>query len=106
MAIGGSLGAVIDLTRVPVEMTGDKAGGLDRDAIAAFTETPGRFLCEVPQASWAAFERIMKDVPHARIGGVEAGDAVAITTSAGNTTRIPIAKLADAWRSLSRSFSA
>ncbi len=106
MAIGGSLGGSVDLATVPLELSDAAAGGLDRDTIAAFTETPGRFLCEVPQPSWAAFERIMAGVPHARVGAVEPGGSLAIAGSSGNLARIPVVTLADAWRSLSRSFSA
>ena len=105
MAIGGTLGGTIDLAMVPLEITAGAAAMLDRDAIAAFTETPGRFLCEVPEDASAAFERIMEGVPHARIGTVDAGDSLTVTSSTGDTSRIGIGSLADAWRSLSRSFS-
>jgi hydrogenase maturation factor len=67
----------------------------------AFTETPGRFVCEVPAALADRFADHMSKtdcVPWAWIGTVVAGDRLEIVSTAGSATTVPVASLARAWR--------
>jgi phosphoribosylformylglycinamidine synthase len=64
MAIAGEHGIELDLRAVPVA-----DGGLP-EATLLFAESPARFLIEVAEDDAAAFEQLMKRVPHALIGRV------------------------------------
>jgi len=101
MAIGGALGARLDLAAVPF----DPGAGLDpagRDLAIAFGESPGRFLCEVPADAEAAFAAAMGDVPWAVVGSVLAEPVVELVGANGQAERAAVADLAAAWRSLAR----
>jgi phosphoribosylformylglycinamidine synthase len=95
MAIAGSRGARLDLAALPAEMT---VAGTHRDLALAFTETPGRFLCEVPPAGVERFEALVGSVPWSWVGKVTSDEAVEITDTSGGVTRIPVSELARAWR--------
>ena len=99
MAIGGRLGATLDLAAVPVafRIAVDPA---HRDLVTAFAESPGRFICEVRAADAAAFEQTLAGVPWAWVGGVTSEPDVAIG-SAGRLDRIAVARLDAAWRRMS-----
>ena len=108
MAIGGRLGARVDLARVPFAATDDADGslaGAAQDLAIAFGESPGRFLCEVPAGREAEFARALAlppgDVPWAVIGEVLAEPAVELVGS-GGVERVAVAALDTAWRSLAR----
>jgi phosphoribosylformylglycinamidine synthase len=99
MAIGGCAGARLALADVPVG--GDAAGmtPAQRDLAIAFTETPGRFVCEVPAAAADRFAGIVAGVPWAWIGGVTDDGRLEIVPTAGGTAAvIPVERLARAWR--------
>lgn len=64
MAIAGGCGLEINLDQMPVATAGLSAG------IRLFAESPTRFLIEVAPGDAAAFEKILKRVPHARVGEV------------------------------------
>ena len=71
------------------------------DLAIAFTETPGRFVCEVPAAAADRFAEQMHQTPRVRwawIGGVVAGDRLEVVSAAGEVMTIPVAGLARAWR--------
>lgn len=99
MAIGGRLGATLDLAAVPVEFS-PAIDPAHRDLVTAFAETPGRFICEVPADDAAAFEQAVAGVPWAWVGAVTAEPDVAIG-SAGRLERIAVAQLDAAWRRMS-----
>jgi phosphoribosylformylglycinamidine synthase II len=114
MAIGGALGAWIELGAVPraavspaghAERPGDRSRGLSDDLISGFAETPGRFVCEVREEDADAFATAMGSVCWAWIGSVTPPDArgaaLAIVGSHGDTERVAVADLAAAWRRLS-----
>jgi len=105
MAIGGGLGARLDLAAVPFAEAGDDAGGtttgLARDLAIAFGESPGRFVCELPAGRAAEFAAALGDVPWAVIGEVLAEPAVELVGS-GGVERVAVAALDSAWRSLAR----
>jgi len=101
MAIAGGIGARIALADVPVDdgLAGITAAAAQRDLAVGFTETPGRFVCEVPAAAAERFATHMKDVPWAWIGAVTAGDRLEIVPVAGgDATAVAVASLARAWR--------
>ena len=117
MAIAGGAAARIALADVPLvaEELAGIGSALHRDLAIAFTETPGRFLCEVPAAAADGFAAQMKtqmnrnhqnssesrredQVPWAWIGTVIAGDRLEIGSTTGGVTTVPVANLARAWR--------
>jgi phosphoribosylformylglycinamidine synthase len=93
MAIAGRTGARLDLAAVPCEP--DAAG---HDLAIAFGETPGRFVCEVRPGQAAEFAAALGDVPWAWIGAVTAEPTLEIVGTTGNADRVPIDRLARAWR--------
>ncbi|MBW3598934.1 MAG: phosphoribosylformylglycinamidine synthase subunit PurL [Planctomycetes bacterium] len=67
MAFAGDVGAELNLSQVPhnLEATNDP----NRQAVTLlFSESNTRFLCEVPRDKNQAFEKLLRDVPVARIG--------------------------------------
>jgi phosphoribosylformylglycinamidine synthase len=64
MCIAGQVGLALDLAALP------RAGDVEADAEALFSETGARFLVEVAQDDTAAFEQLMAGRPCARIGQV------------------------------------
>jgi phosphoribosylformylglycinamidine synthase II len=67
MAFAGGLGARVDLSAAPHEID---ASSPDAAAILLFSESNTRFLCEVRPQDATAFEKALRDVPHANIGEV------------------------------------
>ena len=91
MAFAGNLGARVHLAEAPYSLTlgpraQDNAQRLaaehphlelhelsslpEATAVLLFSESNSRFLCEVPQAKAAAFEKALAGVPHAAVGEV------------------------------------
>jgi phosphoribosylformylglycinamidine synthase len=108
MAIAGGAAARLELASVPLQAAGNVPNGsaLHSDLTIAFTETPGRFVCEVPAAAADRFAAHMNQllpptgphVPWAWIGEVIAGDHLEIVSTTGTCAAVPVAKLARAWR--------
>ncbi len=107
MAIGGRLGARIDLGRVPRLPAAGPDDGWPADLAAAFAETPGRFVCAVPAAAADRFAAALREVPWAWIGEVLADGRLEIVAASagpqhggqpGAPTTIPLDRLARAWR--------
>ena len=76
----------------------------NRDLIIAFSETPGRFLCEVPAEREAEFAALMADVAWSFIGevvaiGPDGGQVEILSTSEKIVTVVSLEQLAKAWRS-------
>jgi phosphoribosylformylglycinamidine synthase len=90
MAIGGGIGASIDLATAP------GAGALDGLTLT-FSESLGRLLVEVGPDDAGEFERIMGDYPTAPIGETTAGDEIEMTAS-GFAFGVAISAARDAWR--------
>jgi len=98
MAIGGGIGARLDLSRVPNRI--GAADGHARDLTLAFSETPGRFVCEVPATESDRFAAQMAGLEWAWIGEVAANDRLSFATQAETAAEeIPVEQLARAWRS-------
>jgi phosphoribosylformylglycinamidine synthase II len=121
MAIGGGLGCRVDLAAVPLTARGpedhetraaDAAIGPDVRGwppgwVAAFAETPGRFICEVPPEAADAFEAACAGIPHAAIGEVTPAPTLTLDGEPDDhgPREIAIDALAAAWRSLADDFS-
>ena len=95
MAIGGGLGARVELAQVPAEIRDASAAA--GDFAIAFTETPGRFLCEVPATQADAFAKAVDGVAWAWIGAVTGDGRLEIVTSGGSAA-IAVDRLDRAWR--------
>jgi len=94
MAIGGRLGATVDLGRVPTLFGGGQ--GRHVDLTIAFAETPCRFILEVdPDA--VGLGECLDGIPWAWVGDVIAKPEIVVTGAAETTERIPVGKLAAAW---------
>ncbi|MDA0254368.1 MAG: phosphoribosylformylglycinamidine synthase subunit PurL [Planctomycetota bacterium] len=106
MAIGGGLGARLELNAMPFDDAGLDLGAAigpsARDLAIAFGESPGRFLCELPAGGEQAFAAAVGDVPWAIVGEVVAEPVVELFGTAGKSERIAVGELAAAWRSLAR----
>jgi phosphoribosylformylglycinamidine synthase II len=97
MAIGGGIGAGIDLGRVPGRIAGPN--GFVGDLTIAFSETPGRFVCEVPAAESDRFAAQMAGLDWAWIGEVAADHRFSfVRHSDAAAEEIPVEQLARAWR--------
>ncbi len=90
MAIGGVIGARVDLAAVPGD---DLLDG----TLTAFSESLGRLLVEVRSGDAEEFERIMTGYPTAAIGETTAADAINLV---GNqlTITTDVAGATAAWR--------
>jgi phosphoribosylformylglycinamidine synthase len=66
MALAGGLGAGVSLRDVPCE---DDAA---HDAVLLFSESPSRFLLEVPSEHYAALADLVGSLPIGRLGEVTA----------------------------------
>jgi phosphoribosylformylglycinamidine synthase len=87
-AIGGAIGAEINLKKLP--------GSAKKDDAILYSESQGRLLVSVRKGDEAAFEKCMKAVPHARIGEV-CGVKLSIGLSKGGIS-VPLKLLTAAYR--------
>jgi phosphoribosylformylglycinamidine synthase len=99
MAIGGGIGARLDLTAVPFD-GGHSLPTDARDLAIAFGESPGRFLCEVSTECGDTFAREMQSVPWSFVGEVLTEPVLDLIGMTGSQ-RIDVSRLAAAWRTLS-----
>jgi phosphoribosylformylglycinamidine synthase len=88
MAFAGGMGAEIGLPR---------PSQLPNEALL-FSESNTRFLCEVKPADGARFEKMMADVPVARIGSVTDNTQLTMQIDGGVVIDAPIARLKKAWQ--------
>ncbi len=89
-AIGGRLGAQVDLTTLP--------GDAKKNDAKLFSESQGRILLSIRRTQQAAFEKLFKGIPLTRIGEVIQAHEVSITLSKGKV-ELPLQSLTDAYRS-------
>jgi phosphoribosylformylglycinamidine synthase len=101
MALAGGLGACASLRDVPCD---DDAAS---DAVLLFSESPSRFLLEVPPQHYAALVNLLGGLPSGRLGevadpvyGPGAGPPRLSITGLDGTTVIeaPLADLKEAWQ--------
>ena len=100
MAIGGGLGARLDLGAVPAALAGDAAAA--PDLARGYGETPGRFVCAVRTEDADRFAELVAAVDAAPawawIGSAVAAAELEIVGVDGRTERVAVARLAAAWR--------
>ena len=90
--LAGGLGADIDLDAVP--------GALDlAPDVVLFSESNGRFVVSVAEADRERFEKLMTNLPHARVGSVTAGASLTIAHSDEPVLQQPIEDLRSAFHS-------
>ena len=101
MAIGGGLGATVDLAKIPFH---DLQKTLKHDDLidllkVAFAETPGRFLIEVNEQDAAAVESTLGSVPWSWIGHVTENNVLTICCGDHSIiSQTSVVTLATAWR--------
>ena len=100
MAIGSGLGADIDLAVVPrhPNTPSAAAGELASLLTLAATETPGRFLCEVPERAAEAFAAACDGLPWAWLGRVTDDGRLTIRAGEAIAAELPVDALDAAWR--------
>jgi phosphoribosylformylglycinamidine synthase len=81
MAFAGDLGLELDLARVGLVSSSEKA--FDPDATRLYSQSCSRFLVEVAEGSAAAFERALSGLPCAEIGRTTSDRRLRIRGSAG-----------------------
>nr|WP_290666213.1 phosphoribosylformylglycinamidine synthase subunit PurL [Ardenticatena sp.] len=93
MALAGRLGVEVNVEAVP------GSSDVHDDAMLLFSESLARWVVEVHPDDAAAFEEIMRGIPHARIGAVCAEPTMRILGRAGSLLiETPIVELERAWR--------
>ena len=93
MALAGRLGMELALDALP------RSPEVERDDVALFSESAGRFLVEVAPENASAFEEGMAGHACACLGRVLAGDAFRILGLSGQAVAsCTVAKLVSAWR--------
>jgi len=92
MAIASGLGLEIDLDQMSVVPPKLSAGS------RLFSESPTRFLIEVAPDDAAAFERIMKRVPHARIGRVLSSHRLRFLSNGTEVVDADVNRLRASWQ--------
>ncbi|MCX7818542.1 MAG: AIR synthase-related protein [Kiritimatiellae bacterium] len=91
-AIGGDVGAVVDLAMVPTE------AGLGDDA-RLFSESPARFVLTAPADRAAELEAIFRGVPFAWVGEVTAEPQLRVRGVGGRQiVNLPVAKMRRVWQ--------
>lgn len=100
MALGGGMGAEVDLDRVPVapQIIGE-AGARRRDDVIGFSESLGRWIVEVDREDAPAFEATLAGEPLAAVGCVRSGDRLVVTGLGGvPVVDLPVSTLERAFR--------
>ncbi|MEA3406476.1 MAG: phosphoribosylformylglycinamidine synthase subunit PurL [Chloroflexota bacterium] len=94
MALAGRLSASIFLSSVP--LGGEQEFSADW---VLFSESNGRYLVEVREEDVGAFEEIVQDIPHGRLGHVNRGPYLVIYGAEKETLfSLPMEAVAEAWR--------
>ena len=87
MCIGGGIGASVDLAQASSRLRWD---------LAAFSESPTRWVVEVEKKKARYFEKVMEPVPVKRIGEVE-GDRLQLSRGASLVGDLAVEDLRSAW---------
>ncbi len=98
MAIGGLLGATVDLDAAPGVSGLSSADATGTPAVAAFSESAGRFVVEVGDEHVHAFEALFDGVPIADVGEVSPSGQMTLRWAGVETANLTIHKLRNAWR--------
>ena len=97
MAIGGAIGATIDLGKVPTLLEGGQ--GRHTDLTIAFAESPCRFVCEVDAESAGRMGEWLEGIPWGWIGEVVDAPRLTVTGCFDGDESVALDALARAWRS-------
>ena len=97
MAIGGAIGATIDLGKVPTLLEGGQ--GRHADLTIAFAESPCRFVCEVDAESAGRMGEWLEGIPWGWIGDVVYAPRLTVTGCFDGDESVALDALARAWRS-------
>ena len=94
MALAGRLGLELSLADLP------RTADVDRDDVALFAESSGRFLVEIASQDSTVFEQLLSDRPLARLGRVTGDGTFRVSGLAGGTILAHhVADLVTAWQS-------
>jgi phosphoribosylformylglycinamidine synthase len=96
MAFAGGLGARLDVEKISSPL------GAAGPAVALFSESNTRFLCEVAVDKAADFERMFDQLPLVRIGDVAGGNRLVIAANGHSVVDAEICELKDAWQATFR----
>lgn len=69
-AMAGDKGLKVDLSKVPTT--------LERDDKILFSETPSRFIVTIKPEKKRSFEKLMKDIPHSKIGSIRSSKILTV----------------------------
>ncbi|MDE0228620.1 MAG: AIR synthase-related protein, partial [Spirochaetaceae bacterium] len=98
-AIGGRLGARIDLARVPAAVERIRAdGAAHRRAGLLFSESGGRIVVTVPSALAARVDEQLRGLPCAAVGEVTGDDRLTVLDGGEPVAAWPVAALVRAWK--------
>ncbi len=93
MALAGRLGLELSLAALP------RAAAVERDDVALFAESGGRFLVEVAPEQARALEQELAGCPHACLGQVVEGETFRVRGVQGQVVvACPLHDLVQAWR--------
>lgn len=93
MALAGGLGMALDLGNLP------RSPDVDRDDVALFSESLGRFLVEVPPERQTAFEALFNGLPLGLLGTVEEAPGLRVRGLAGREVlHLSLSDIRRAWR--------
>ena len=92
MAFAGGLGALVDLSKAPIDMPKPSADKV------LFSESNTRFVCEVAPDDAAEFEMLLKGVPVALVGEVVKSKHVAIEYDGARVVDEKLPALKEAWQ--------
>ena len=95
MAIGGRIGASVDLDAVPAD---EAFAANARPDELLFSESQSRLLLEVPPEREADLRENLGDVPFARIGETTDGQRVAFESGGAAVLRCDLDRLVRAWK--------
>ena len=93
MALAGGLGAALDLRGLP------RSADVDRDDVALFSESLGRFLVEVLPEKQREFEALFRDLPLGLLGAVQEAPVLRIRgLEGGEVVRLSLSEIRRAWK--------
>ncbi|MGC8838307.1 MAG: AIR synthase-related protein, partial [Anaerolineae bacterium] len=93
MALAGGLGMALDLRGLPRDQD------VDRDDVALFSESLGRFLVEILPEKQAEFEALLAGLPFGLLGTVQEEPVLVVRGFAGREAlRLSLAEIHRAWR--------
>lgn len=92
-SVGGMIGITISLDKIP--------GTTSTIDSKLFSESQGRIVVSVAKKDVAAFEKIMKSIPHAKIGSVFQGNAFIVKNGKNKVVNTTVQRLHTAYHSFS-----